>query len=127
MKVRRIRLQNYRGVQVGTVLLDGHSLLVGSNSVGKSTICEALELVLGPERMFRRPIIDEYDFYGARYQPVEGQLPEVRIDVVLTDLSEVAERRFAGHLRRWSDETAGFLDVDGGALDEVAAGASWPQ
>ncbi|MEU9745854.1 AAA family ATPase [Streptomyces niveus] len=43
-------LENFRGVKSGTVLLDGHSLLVGSNSVGKSTVCEGLELVLGPER-----------------------------------------------------------------------------
>jgi predicted ATP-dependent endonuclease of OLD family len=38
------------------------ALLAGSNSVGKSTVCKALDLVLGPERMFRRPVIDEYDF-----------------------------------------------------------------
>ncbi len=47
-------LGHFRGVRTGTVLLDGNALLVGSNSVGKSTVCEALDLVLGPERMFRR-------------------------------------------------------------------------
>lgn len=52
MRVRRLSLQHFRGISKGTVLLDGHSLLVGSNSVGKSTVCEALELILGPERMW---------------------------------------------------------------------------
>ena len=61
MKVPRLHVQNYKGAREGTVTLNGHSLLVGSNNVGKSTVCEALELVLGPERMFRRPVIDEYD------------------------------------------------------------------
>lgn len=75
MKVRRLRIQNYRGIREGTVLLDGHSLLVGSNSAGKSTLCEALELVLGPERLFRRPVIDEFDFFGAHYQECDGVLP----------------------------------------------------
>ena len=45
-----------------------HSLLVGGNAVGKSTVCEALDLVLGLERLYRRPVIDEYDFYAARYR-----------------------------------------------------------
>lgn len=65
----------------------------GVDSVGMSTVCEALDLVLGPERMFRLPMIDEYDFYAAQYQDAGGVLPEVRIEVLLTDLvSEAYER-----------------------------------
>ncbi|MDA8380196.1 MAG: AAA family ATPase [Actinomycetota bacterium] len=56
MKVRRLHVQNYKAAREGTVILNGHSLLVGSNNVGKSTACEALELVLGPERIFRGPV-----------------------------------------------------------------------
>ncbi|MGW4935147.1 ATP-dependent nuclease [Streptomyces sp. NPDC004166] len=122
VRVRRLALQHFRGVSKGTVLLDGHSLLVGSNSVGKSTVCEALELLLGPERMFRRPVIDEYDFYGARYQPVDGELPEVRLEAVLTGLSPEAERRFGSHLRRWSAESDDFADLEPGQLAEADAG-----
>ena len=116
MKVRRVTLQNFRGVQKGTVLFDGNSLLVGSNSVGKSTICEGLDLVLGPERLFRRPVIDEYDFYAARYQEVEGILPEIRLEVVLTELSLEAQRRFRSHLRRWSAELTNFVDSSADAI-----------
>lgn len=120
MRVRRVKLHHFRGVRGGTVVLDGNALLVGSNSVGKSTVCEALDLALGPERMFRRPVIDEYDFYGARYQEEDGDLPEVRIEVVLTDLAREALRRFRSHLRRWSTERSDFeessAEVDG--LDE---------
>jgi putative ATP-dependent endonuclease of OLD family len=97
-------------------------LLVGGNSVGKSTVCEALDLVLGLERLYRRPVIDEYDFREARYRdddvPAESQ-PEVRIEVVLTDLSAEARRRFAGHLRPWSAGTNDFAEPasdDGGEL-----------
>ncbi len=122
MKVRRLTLQHFRGVSQGTVLLDGHSLLVGSNSVGKSTVCEALELLLGPERMFRRPVVDEYDFYGAQYQPVDGALPEIRLEAVLTDLSLAAERRFGPHLRRWSSQRNDFADLEPGSLEEADAG-----
>lgn len=122
MKVRRVHLQNYKGVREGEVYLEGHSLLVGSNSVGKSTVCEALDLVLGPERMFRRPVIDEFDFFGAHYQEVEGVLPEIRIELVLTDLSEATERRFGGHLRRWSTAENDFLDLQAGAIGRADDG-----
>jgi putative ATP-dependent endonuclease of OLD family len=125
MKAQRLTLHNFRGVQHGIVHFDGHCLLVGSNGVGKSTLCEALDLVLGPDRTFRRPVIDEYDFYNARYLAVGDEpRPEVRVEVVLTELSSEAERRFHGHLRRWSRRSREFLDVDPGAL-AAADDAEW--
>src|SRR5258708_39964195 len=93
-------MSNFRGVRSGSVLLDSRSLLVGGNAVGKSTVCEALDLVLGLERLYRRPVIDEYDFHQALYRGGEPEgtdsPPVVRIEIVLTDLSAEAQRRFAG-------------------------------
>lgn len=109
MRVRRVVMKNFRGVRAGRVLFDAHALLVGASGVGKSTLCEALELVLGPERMARRQVIDEYDFYAARYQEADGGLPEVRIEVVLTDLASEAQRRFRSHLRLWSAKDGDFV------------------
>jgi putative ATP-dependent endonuclease of the OLD family len=54
VKVRRVSISNFRGVRSGTVLLETHSLLVGGNAIGKSTVCEALDLALGLERLYRR-------------------------------------------------------------------------
>lgn len=122
MKVRQLTLQNFRGVRTGTVSLDQQSLLVGSNSVGKSTVCEALDLVLGPDRMLRRPVVDEFDFYGARYQETQGGLPEIRLQAVLTDLSPEAQRRFGPHLRRWNDGSQSFVDTAPGAIEQSEAG-----
>lgn len=105
MQVRRVSISNFRGVRSGCVLLDSHSLLVGGNAVGKSTVCEALDLVLGLERLYRRPVIDEYDFFEAWYRGEAAEPgPEVRIEVVLTGLSAEARRRFHAHLRPWSAE-----------------------
>lgn len=119
MLVRRITLSNFRGAKSGTVLLDGHTLLVGGNSVGKSTICEALDLILGPERMFRRPVIDEFDFFHAHY--VDGaDLVEIQLEAVLVDLSATAVRRFGGHLRKWDAEKNDFADVDPDSIDEAS-------
>jgi len=126
VKVRRVTISGFRGVRSGKVLLDSHSLLVGVNAVGKSTVCEALDLALGLERLSRHPAIDEYDFYEARYrddEPETGASPEIRIEVVLTGLSEEAQRRFAPHLRPWSAEDDDFAPA---APDDAAELADGP-
>jgi len=91
-------------------------LLVGGNNIGKSTICEALDLLLGPERLFRRPVVDEHDFYCGRYLDVKGFPVEIRLDAVLVGLSEEAERRFYRHLRRWNEQTCAFVDDEADGL-----------
>ena len=113
MRVRRLTITNFRSVAHGIVDFHGHTLLVGGNNVGKSTICEALELVLGPERLLRRPIIDEHDFHNGRYLDPDDNPVQIKIEAVLLDLPEEAQRRAFGRTRPWSDQRGGFVDVDG--------------
>jgi putative ATP-dependent endonuclease of OLD family len=108
------------------VHLAGHTLLVGGNNVGKSTVCEALDLVLGPERLYRRPVIDEHDFHCGRYLDGDKEPIEVRIEAVLTDLPQEAELRFHRHLRRWDDGTRDFADQGaGGPADGDGSQKRW--
>jgi len=116
MRVRRLTIENFRGVKHGEVAFEQHTLLVGGNNVGKSTICEALDLVLGPERMFRHPVIDEHDFYKGRYVDDDDAVVEIRIQAVLIDLDDEQQRRFFTHLRRWDDAAREFVDEGPGGL-----------
>jgi len=103
-----------------------HTLLVGGNNVGKSTICEALDLVLGPERLGRRPVVDEHDFHCGQYLDGEGKPIEIEIRAVLTGLSAEAEKRFFRHLRRWNEEQRAFADEgDTGSNAGDAPGTLW--
>jgi putative ATP-dependent endonuclease of OLD family len=122
VRVRRLTIQNFRAVAHGVVDFRGHTLLVGGNNVGKSTICDALELVLGPERLFRRPIVDEHDFHNGHYLDAEGNRVEIRIEAVLLDLHEDTQRKLFGRTRPWSERRGGFVDVEGAEpahLDEA--------
>jgi putative ATP-dependent endonuclease of OLD family len=107
MKVVRLSISNFRGITSAELYFDGHALLVGANNVGKSTICEALDLALSPDRLGRHPPIDEFDFYNAQYLSAEGddgQAPEpipLRIEVVLTDLSELVRHQCRGNMEFW--------------------------
>jgi len=116
MQVRRLKLKNFRGVSEGVVDFSGHTLLVGGNNVGKSTVCEALDLILGPERLYRRPVVDEHDFHCGRYLDDDNQPVEIRLEAVLVGLSEEARRRFHRHLRRWNKKTGEFVDETDGGL-----------
>ena len=119
MRVRRLKITNFRGISQGSIDFGGHTLLVGGNNIGKSTVCEALDLVLGPERLFRRPVVDEHDFHCGRYLDDNGAPIEIRIEAVLVDLSEEATRRFGGHLRRWDDLAGVFIDEAANGLDQA--------
>jgi putative ATP-dependent endonuclease of the OLD family len=110
VKVRLLEIEHFRGVKTGRVAFRGDTLLVGGNNVGKSTVCEALDLVLGPERLFRRPAIDEHDFFGGRYLDDDGEPIIIAIRAVLTELSEEAVRRFGDQIRRWDDAACAFID-----------------
>jgi putative ATP-dependent endonuclease of OLD family len=110
MHVERFLIRNYRGVAEGTVDFTGHTLLVGGNNLGKPTVCEALDLVLGPERLGRRPVVDEDDFHCGQYLDSESKPTEIEIRAVLTALSDEAQKRFFRHLRRWDQKQRIFVD-----------------
>lgn len=48
MRVLQIKIEDFRGIKNADLTFGGHTLLVSGNNVGKSTICDALDLVLGP-------------------------------------------------------------------------------
>ncbi|MEV3935631.1 AAA family ATPase [Glycomyces sp. NPDC049804] len=122
-----LEIENFRGIRKGRVTFQQHTLLVGGNNIGKSTVCEALELVLGTERLYRRPVIDEHDFSQGMYLEEDGRAREIRIRVVLTDLSDEQARRVGwGHLRRWKYDTLSYIDEEPGGVNVADdEGVSW--
>ncbi len=92
---------------------------------------EAIDLVLGPDRLNRRPPVDEHDFYQGRYlaeppsggenegslivaangaaaESVEG--PKIAIEVTITGLSPEQEARFGGQIEWLATDTGDFYD-----------------
>ncbi len=67
MRVCRIDISHFRGINTAKVLLPKHAVLIGDNNTGKTTILEALDLALGPDRLNRFPPIDEHDFHQGKY------------------------------------------------------------
>jgi putative ATP-dependent endonuclease of OLD family len=104
MKVVKLNIANFRGIKKAELYFEGHTLLIGMNNVGKSTICEALELALGLDRLKRFPPVEEFDFYNSVYldKSVEPPLPiAIDIEVVLADLHPELATKCFDHLERW--------------------------
>lgn len=102
MRVARLCIENFRGIQSAMLHFSGHTLLIGGNNVGKSTICEALDLVLGPDRLNRTPPVEEFDFRNAGYLNEDGETPvPIRIEVVLVDLTDDIKKLCAANLEFW--------------------------
>lgn len=73
------------------------------NNVGKSTVCEAIDLVLGPDRLAKFPPVEEFDFYNSIYLEDDKKTPRpLRVEVVLTNISNEVRNRCASHVEFWN-------------------------
>ncbi len=81
MQVRRLTIDNFRGIKHAELYLPQHAVLIGDNNTGKTTVLEALDLVLGPERLSRFPPVDEHDFFEGRYIEEPGEDGDLEEDV----------------------------------------------
>jgi putative ATP-dependent endonuclease of OLD family len=67
MRVADLSIRNFRGIREGYLRFNTHVVLVGSNNAGKTTVIEALTLLLGRDRLIRD--LTEHDFFGSDPQP----------------------------------------------------------
>jgi len=112
-------MSHFRSVADGEIIFPDHTVIIGGNSVGKSTMCEALDLLLGPDRLARSSPIDEHDFHERRYLDDDGNPIPIELEVVLTEITEDVLTRFRAHREYWNttenlllDETASPEDLE---------------
>lgn len=124
MRVDKLSIENFRGIKKAELDFDGHTLLIGGNNVGKSTICEALELALGSDRQARFPVVEEFDFYNAAYLDAQENTIDIRVEVLLTDVTPTIRKACAPYLQRWNPKDRKLLGQ--GEIDSVdEAGLQW--
>ncbi|QHW34846.1 AAA family ATPase (plasmid) [Paenibacillus rhizovicinus] len=110
MRIARLKVKNFRGVKEGELYLTERCVLVGDNNIGKSTILESIDLVLGPERLSKYPVLDEHDFYAGEYLNKEGTERDIHIEVVVVGLSDEQTRHFRNHIEWWNTSTNNLIE-----------------
>ena len=101
MRIVRVHIENFRGISLADIHLNGTSVLLGDNNIGKSTIFEAIELAIGADRLSRTQAIDEHDFHGGRYLNDGDQLRKIVVEVVIAGLDEQHRIKFRANLEFW--------------------------
>ena len=101
MRIVSLDIQNFRCIKQAHIAFKIQTVLVGDNNCGKSTVLEAIDLVLGPDRMSRHPVVDEYDFFTGKYLNNDEPI-QILSEVVVIDLSEEQLRYFNSHIE-WYD------------------------
>ena len=119
MRIKRLTIFHFRSVAEGEIIFPDHPVIIGGNSVGKSTICEALDLLLGPDRLSRSSPVNEHDFHERRYLDDDGNPISIELEVVLTHLPDNVLTKFRLHREYWDtsrdvllDETASPEDLE---------------
>lgn len=126
MKIYAVTIENFRGISSAKLALPDHAVLIGDNNTGKSTVLEAIDLALGPDRLSRRPPVDEHDFFNGEYLPVVGaepggavpgeaaeapvgEAPKITVEVTITGMSDEQEARFGGYIEWLNLDTGDFF------------------
>ncbi|MGK8225482.1 ATP-dependent nuclease [Achromobacter xylosoxidans] len=107
MQIASLKIENFRGVKAGFVRFGRHPVLVGDNNTGKTTLIEALTLVLGRDRLLRE--LTEHDFFGSNPQPQD----RIKVVVTVTDFPGEDPEQSSQWFRderavvKWLDEVRG--------------------
>lgn len=67
MRILQASIKNFRGIRRATIRFPSHGLLLGPNNACKSTVLEALNFALGPDRIRGADPVDEHDFFQGDY------------------------------------------------------------
>jgi len=121
MRVSKLKIKNFRGISEASLFFPEHTVLIGDNNTGKSTVLEALDLVLGPDRAHRLPPVDEHDFHRGKYlldENLQADIdaetaggdddqdtpsPVIRVDATVCDLTEDQQARFFANIEWWDE------------------------
>lgn len=133
MRISKLIIKNFRGVKYAELFLPEHAVLIGDNNTGKTTVLEAIDLALGPDRLFRTPPVNEHDFFEGQYlveKSDEKQIPDgddeegpegvdeknsleviqIAIEVTVIDLNLEQKARFGNYIEFWDESSNEFYD-----------------
>ena len=109
MRIANLKIENFRGVRSGFVQFGRHPVVVGDNNTGKTTLIEALTLVLGKDRLVRE--LTEHDFFGSNPQAAD----RIKVVATITDFSGDDPEQSSQWFRderavvKWLDEATGHV------------------
>ena len=103
MKIRLLRISNFRGFEQLELKPREHVLLVGEPGAGRSDLVVALWRVLSPDST-RSPLSEDYDFFNRDLSR------RIEVEVVLGELGDRLEQAFLDRLELWDIESGQLVE-----------------
>lgn len=85
MKLRRIQIENFRGIQSLDLEIGDTTVLIGENNTGKTAVLDALRFALRDIRSRRGCSFDAYDFHLADSAAEPATAPPISIKVTFRE------------------------------------------
>jgi putative ATP-dependent endonuclease of OLD family len=108
MHIRQVRIERFRGIERLTFQPRPCTVILGPNNAGKSTVLEALDLLLHPGMGRPRPAPEEIDYFGR--DPSSG----FEVEAVLGSLTTRFQAEACQHLEGWRADDAVLVPEPGG-------------
>ena len=118
MKLYKLEIENFRGVRNGMVIFGQHPVFIGANNTGKTTVIEALALLLGRDKLVKE--LSEHDFYGSNPQPHD----RIKLIVTITDFLE-NDPDYNTHWFRDGRAVPKWLNKEDGNIYSAQQNDSW--
>lgn len=109
MRIVSLSISNFRGIKSGHILFRKHTVLVGANNTGKSTIIEALTLLFGRDKLIRE--LSEHDFFGSNPQAAD----RIKLVATISDFQGNTPEKHTDWFRegrgvpKWMNEGTGAI------------------
>lgn len=85
MKLRKVLIENFRGIRRLELVLDDTTVLIGENNSGKTAVLDALRLCLREMGSRKRVVFDPYDFYLKDANADPASADSIRIEITFSE------------------------------------------
>jgi len=110
MRIVRVTINNFRTIKSLTFHSSQHNVLIGPLNVGKSTLLNAIALVLDPDVGRRYQAVDEMDFYARNLIDADDRPVPINIEITVAHCSASDRNDFLEYWEPWNSETKELLE-----------------
>jgi putative ATP-dependent endonuclease of OLD family len=108
MRISKIEIQNFRGFKKEVIELDDITVFVGENNTGKSTVLDAIRLVIGTQDWNEK--LTKYDYHLISGSSKAGEAGEILLRI---EVSEKQEDEWPDEIQQTLPDS---IDIDDNGL-----------